>query len=82
MCTYNQILSGATSKGCVYLTLSVTVSRASRALTPQPPHTSCEWCVWCLRKVWSTGLPLPYTLDVYNVFVVKYAAAHVGSVLI
>ena len=33
MCTYNQILSGATSKGCVRLTLSVTVSRASRALS-------------------------------------------------
>ena len=25
------------------------------------------------------GVPLPYTLDVYNVFVVKYAAAHVSK---
>ena len=48
MCTYNQILSGATSKGCVYLTLSVTVSRASRALTPQPPHTSIVVRVVCV----------------------------------
>ena len=55
MCTYNQLLSGATSKGCVRLTLSVTVSRASRALSASAAtHVVRVVCV-------VFGVPLPYT---------------------